>query len=365
MPAALPYRRMKAGNGSTDASRDTNLTIEFEPLIMKTFQTVACIIALMAPLAAAHSQENSWTNEIPAEKARAHIHERAAVFGRVYHVSSDSNVYFDFGGFSSEAVFTAVLPGANQPVSQLAQLEGKEIVVFGRITTNSFGIPQIRLKSADRIYLVGPDNQAEPLDFNPAASTQPTNAVSREDTTSWLSVFAADPDETNTIVTISGKTYQNSKVIQVEPDGITIKYAQNGFGVSEIKLTFDDLPPSLQQMYGFDPQIAAAYINEQRSAAALSDAEKRRREWQARHEELTNRATEVQHLYERKKRAYEDEKNDYDAKTRQGAWHDDERLAEARELQAREAEYQSAIRQQQLIQQQKQLILMQQTNLLQ
>jgi hypothetical protein len=40
-----------------------------------------------------------------------------------------------------------------------------------------------------------------------------------------------------------------------------------------------------------------------------------------------------------------------------------QRLAEARELQAREAEYQSAIRQQQLIQQQQQLILLQQTNL--
>jgi hypothetical protein len=71
----------------------------------------------------------------------------------------------------------------------------------------------------------------------------------------------------------------------------------------------------------------------------------------------------VQRLYERKKRAYEDEKNDYGAKIRLGAWHDSERLAEARELQTREAEYQSAIRQQQLIQQQQQLILMQQTNL--
>jgi hypothetical protein len=70
----------------------------------------------------------------------------------------------------------------------------------------------------------------------------------------------------------------------------------------------------------------------------------------------------VQQIYERKKRAYEDEKNDYDTKVRLGTWHDAERLAEARELQAREAEYQSAVRQQQLIQQQQQLILMQETN---
>ncbi|MGA2244270.1 MAG: hypothetical protein ABSH48_04645 [Verrucomicrobiota bacterium] len=319
--------------------------------------------ALIAPLAAAHSQGNSWTNEIPAEKARAHVHERAAVFGRVYYVSWDSNVYFDFGGFYSEAVFTAILPNANQLVSQLGQLEGKEIVVRGRITTNSFGIPQIRVKSADNILMVGPDNNAVPLDFNPAPPTQHTTSVPKEDTTSWLSIFAADPDETNTIVTLSGKTYQHSKVIQVEPDGITIKYAPNGIGISEIKLKFDELPPNIQQMYGFDPQIADAYINERTTAADLSDAEKRRREWRARNEELTARAAVVQSLYERKKRAYEDEKDDYDAKIKLGAWHDAERLTEARELQTREAEYQSAVRQQQLIQQQQQLILMQQTNL--
>jgi hypothetical protein len=330
---------------------------------MKTSQWIVCITALIAPLAAAHSHGNSWTNEIPAEKARAHVHERAAVFGRVYHVSWDSNVYFDFGGFYSEAVFTAVIPNANQLVSQLGQLEGKEIVVRGRITTNSFGIPQIRVKSAGNILMVGSDNQAVPLDFDPEPPTPQTNSAPKEDTTSWLSIFAADPDETNTIATLSGKTYQNSKVIKVEPDGITIKYAPNGVGFSEIKLTFDELPPNLRQMYGFDPQIAAAYINEQLSAANLSDAEKSRRAWRARHEELTARAAEVQRLYERKKRAYEDEKNDYDAKIRLGVWPDAGRLAEARELQTREAEYQSAIRQQQLIQQQQQLILLQQTNL--
>jgi len=332
---------------------------------MKTSQTIVCLIALIAPLTAAHSQGNYWTNEIPAEMARAHVHERAAVFGRVYCVSRDSNIYFDFGGFYSDAVFTAVLPGTNQLVSQFAQLEGKEIVVLGRITTNSMGIPQIRVKSADRILMVGPDNHTTPLDFTAQPPAQPANSTPKEAANSWLSIFAADPDETNTIVTLSGVSYQNSKVIRVEPDGITIKYAPNGFGLSEIKLTFDELPPDLQQMYGFDPQISAAYINERKSAADLSDAEKRRREWRARHDELTARAGAIQELYERKKRAYEDEKNDYDAKTRLGAWHDPERLAEARELQVREAEYQSAVRQQQLIQQQQQLILMQQTNTLQ
>ena len=327
---------------------------------MKTFHTIAGLIALIAPLAAAQGQGSSRTNEIPAEQARAHLHERAAVFGRVYHVSSDNNIYFDFGGFYSAAVFTAVLPDAAQEASQYAQLEGKEIVVLGRITTNSMGIPQIRLKSADHILVVGSDNNAVPVDFHPQP-TKATHSTPKQDTASWMSIFAADPDETNTIVTLSGQTYQNSKVIKVEPDGITIKYAPNGVGISEIKLTFDELPANIQQMYGYNPQVAAAYINEQQAAANLSDAERKRQEWRARHDALTSRAAVVQQIYERKKRAYEDEKNDYDAKVRLGTWHEAERLAEEREVQAREAEYQLAVQQQQLIQQQQQQ-LMQRTN---
>ena len=216
-------------------------------------------------------------------------------------------------------MFTAVLPDANQLVSQLAPLEGKEIVVVGRIT-NSFGIPQIRLKSANNIFVIGPNNQAVPLRFQ-SGTANPKQRCCRQGRHDFLAVrFRGRPDETNTFVTLSGKTYQNAKVIQVEPDGITIKYAPNGFGLREIKLTFNDLPVDIQQMYGFDPQIAAAYITEQRLAADLSDAEKRRREWRARHDELASRAGEVQQLYEQKKRAYEDEKNDYDAKLRLGAW---------------------------------------------
>ena len=332
---------------------------------MKTFQTLACLVLLMAPLAAAHSQGKSWTNEITADQAKAHVHERAAVSGRVYCVSWDNNVYVDFGGFCADAVFTAVIPNANHMVSQLVQLEGKEIVVRGRITTNSFGIPQIRVKSADRILMIGPDNKPVPLDLDPAPPTspsQPTNAAPKEDTASWLSIFAADPDETNTFVTLSGRTYPNAKVIQVEPDGLTIKYAPTGVGLSETKLSFDELPPNLQQMYGFNAQIAAEYIEEHKAMENLSDAEKQNRERRSIHEELAARGAEVQRLYERKKRAYEEEKSDYDAKFKLGAWHDAERLAEVGELKTRQAEYQSAIRQQQLIQSQLQLNLILPTN---
>jgi hypothetical protein len=330
---------------------------------MKIVQLLAGITALMASLAAGRSEGNSWTNEIPAEQARAHVHERAAVFGRVYHVSWDSNVYLDFGGFYSEAVFTAILPDANELVNLLGQLEGKEIVVHGRITTNSLGIPQIRVKSADNILMVGPDNRAVPLDFTPEPAAPHPHPAATQSTTSWQSVFAADPDETNTFITVTGRTYQNAKVILVEPDGITIKYAPEGSGLSEVKLTFEELPANLRQLYGYDPQIAAAYVNERQVAAGWSDAERRRQEWQARHAELLARASTYQLIYERKKRAYEEEKDDYDAKLKLGTWQEAERLAEARELQIRDAEYQLAMREQQLIQQQQELMLKQQTNM--
>lgn len=327
-------------------------------------QMAAAMVVLAATFGVAHGQGNTWTNEIPAEKAKSHVHERAEVYGRVYNVSWDDNVYIDFGGVFSDAVFTAVLPGANELVPQLRTLEGKEIVVHGRITTNAFGVPQIRVKSGRNILMVGADNHAVPLDLDPEPSAAPTNSApaSPADTTSWISIFAADPDETNTFVTLSGRTYDNAKVIQVEPDGITIKYAPNGVGLSEVKLTFDDLPANIQQMYGYDAHIAAAYANERQVAADLSDAEKRREAWQARHEAWLARSGEARELYERKKRLYEDEKHDYDEKMRRGEWPDAERLAEAKELAIRDAEYQSAMRQQQLIQQQQQIISNQQTN---
>lgn len=329
---------------------------------MKTLTAVACLVALLAPLTAARSQGNSWTNEVPAEAAKDHLHERAAVFGKVYHVSWDSNVYLDFDGFYTKAVFSAVLPNAAELVSQLATLEGKEVVIHGRITTNAFGIPQIRVKTVANILIVGADNHAVPLDLSPAEPAPPANPAPRENTASWLSVFAADPDETNTIVTLSGKTYQYSKVIQVEPDGLTIKYASAGGGLAETKLTFDELSPDIQQMYGYDPQIAAAYINEKQQAADLATAEERRREWRLRHDQLIAQAAAARRLYETTKRAYDQDKADYDGKLRLGSLHDAQRLAAAQELQAREAAYQSAVQHQAFILQQQQLNLMQQTN---
>jgi hypothetical protein len=319
-------------------------------------------MVLAAALPAANGQGITWTNEIPAEQAKAHLHQRAEVFGRVYNVSWDDNVYLDFGGVYSDAVFTAILPGANEMVPQLQALEGKEIVVHGRITTNAFGVPQIRVKYGKNILIVGADNHAVPLNFEPEPAPAPTNSAPTENTASWLSIFAADPDETNTFVTLSGRTYANAKVIQVEPDGLTIKYAPHGTGLSEAKLTFDDLPANVRQMYGYDPQIATAYVNERAVTANLSDVEKQRQAWVARHQEWLARSREAGRIFGRKKRAYDDEKRDYDEKLRRGEWPDAEREAEARELAIRQAEYDSAMRQQQLIQQQQQLIMNQQTN---
>lgn len=87
------------------------------------------------------------------------------------------------------------------------------------------------------------------------------------------------------------------RLIRSSVCGIQIKYAPNGVGLHEIKISFYELPPNIQQMYGFDPQSANAYVTEQKSAAALSDAERSRQEWLARIEESASWGSEGQPLY--------------------------------------------------------------------
>ena len=67
--------------------------------------------------------------------------------------------------------------------------------------------------------------------------------------------------------TIDGDHYTHATVKMVEPDGIVISYTD---GVRKLK--FKNLPPSIGQQYGYNPQQAAQYesqvASEQQSAAA-------------------------------------------------------------------------------------------------
>src|SRR6266542_1174293 len=63
--------------------------------------------------------------------------------------------------------------------------------------------------------------------------------------------------------TIDGKEYKNAKVSRVEPDGIVITFSG---GI--VKIPFNELSPEIQKKYGYNPQAAATYSNEQNEQQA-------------------------------------------------------------------------------------------------
>lgn len=72
------------------------------------------------------------------------------------------------------------------------------------------------------------------------------------------------------ITTKDGTVYTNARITRVEPDGITVMWSS---GIA--KLGFEQLPQQLQEEHGYDPEKAAAYVQdvaEERQAAAQSRA---------------------------------------------------------------------------------------------
>ena len=65
--------------------------------------------------------------------------------------------------------------------------------------------------------------------------------------------------------TLDGDLYTNAIVKRVEPDGLSITYAD---GITKLK--FKNLPADVQAKYGYDPALADITINQQREAAALA-----------------------------------------------------------------------------------------------
>jgi hypothetical protein len=80
-----------------------------------------------------------------------------------------------------------------------------------------------------------------------------------------------------TITTTDGKVYADAKLAVVEPDGISILYADGG-----AKIPFTSLSPETQKQFGYDPEKSAFYAREQQYLAEIDklqqeNAELRRR----------------------------------------------------------------------------------------
>ncbi len=69
---------------------------------------------------------------------------------------------------------------------------------------------------------------------------------------------AATSNNLGTIATLDGKTFPNSELLKVDPNGITIKCTS---GIT--KVGFFALPPELQKRFGFDPKNGAALTDAQ------------------------------------------------------------------------------------------------------
>ncbi len=68
-----------------------------------------------------------------------------------------------------------------------------------------------------------------------------------------------------TITTTDGKTYTAAKLAVIEPDGISILYADGG-----AKIAFTSLSPEIQKEFGYDPEKGAFFAREQQYLAQIA-----------------------------------------------------------------------------------------------
>jgi hypothetical protein len=85
-------------------------------------------------------------------------------------------------------------------------------------------------------------------------------------------LLQADPikvgDSLGIISTTTGKTYQGAKLTGIEPDGISILYADGG-----AKIPFSTLSPELQKEFGYNPEQAVEYARDQQYLDQIAQLE--------------------------------------------------------------------------------------------
>jgi len=109
-----------------------------------------------------------------------------------------------------------------------------------------------------------------------AAAAAAKSGTATTPTTTSASASTSSFNNLGTIVTLDGKTYANSQLLKVNPDGITVNYDA---GIT--KVLFLSLSPDMQKRFGFDPHQGTALtdaqvqtLETQRQAAAQMTAGK-------------------------------------------------------------------------------------------
>ncbi|MCO5045345.1 MAG: hypothetical protein M9935_08740 [Kiritimatiellae bacterium] len=98
---------------------------------------------------------------------------------------------------------------------------------------------------------------------------------------------APGKSEPLTITTRKGTTYENCRLLRVEPDGISYAHSR---GIA--KLLFSELPPEFAKRYGYNPQAARDY------SEAVQENQARFRQYQedARQRDLEDRGARLEEI---------------------------------------------------------------------
>ena len=99
--------------------------------------------------------------------------------------------------------------------------------------------------------------------------------------------------ETMTLTTTTGRTYEQCRIVKMEPDGVSFRHAK-GAG----KILFKDLTKDLREHFDFDPVRAQAHEEKLKADKAKERAEKlqKAQEIMKAHQDAVNRALETQAL---------------------------------------------------------------------
>jgi hypothetical protein len=143
--------------------------------------------------------------------------------------------------------------------NQLAQLktENKELTALKASLSQQ--------AEAARASYFQPANNGEPSSA-PSQPSQPAPPPSLLPATGRTS-----KEDLGTITTITGKTYQNSKLLKIEATDIIISSTE---GITQVD--YANMPPDLQKKFGWDPQksseVNAAEIRYQEQVEAAREA---------------------------------------------------------------------------------------------
>lgn len=99
--------------------------------------------------------------------------------------------------------------------------------------------------------------------------------------------------ETMTLTTTTGRTYEQCRIVKMEPDGVSFRH-EKGAG----KILFKDLTKDLREHFDFDPVRAQAHEEKLKADKAKERAEKlqKAQEIMKAHQDAVNRALETQAL---------------------------------------------------------------------